>query len=125
MGELAGKRGLGDEELAKDLPALGIVQPVLVHDLDRDVAPRELVVAQVDLARRTVAELADHLVFADAVRVGRIHRDGRIELGDGGHALGLGSGELGAVRDGRDPIAGEVRHTGLRHEVQAGTPRLA
>jgi hypothetical protein len=67
VGELAGERGLGDEQLAEDLPALRVVEPLLVDDLHRDVAARELVVAQVDLARRAVAELADDLVLADPV----------------------------------------------------------
>src|SRR5262249_14153437 len=63
VGELAGERRFGDEDLPEDLAALRVVEALLVDDLHGDVPASELVVAEIDLARRPVAELAEDLVL--------------------------------------------------------------
>ncbi len=65
--QLAGERGLGDEQLAVQLAAVGVLERLGQHHLDRDVAAVERVVAQVDDAGRASPELAQHRVLADAL----------------------------------------------------------
>ena len=50
--QLAGERGLGDEQLAVELAALRVVEQRRGDQLDRDVALGERVVAEVDLGGR-------------------------------------------------------------------------
>src|SRR5258705_11226755 len=73
MLQLSGERGLRQEELAVHPAALGIVEGLGERDLDRDVAPAEGVVAEIDLGGRAFAELAQHRVLADLLEHAAVH----------------------------------------------------
>jgi hypothetical protein len=82
---------LRQEHLARDLGARRIVVCRYAVRLDRDVAPVERVVRQVDRAGRPAPDLADHVVLADALA------DARIAFGgphDGRHGCGSDGGLL-------------------------------
>ena len=65
--QLAGERGLGDEQLFEQLAARGVAENLLEHQLYRHVAAVERIVAQEHFAGRAFAELAHHAVFADVL----------------------------------------------------------
>jgi hypothetical protein len=67
--QLAGERGLGDEELAVELAALRVVEELGRDDLDGDVALGEGVVAEVDLGGRAGAEVALDRILPDLLQL--------------------------------------------------------
>jgi hypothetical protein len=70
--QLAGERGLGDEELAVELAALRVVEQVRRYQLDRDVPLGEGVVAEVDLGGRAGAEVALDRILPDLLQLERL-----------------------------------------------------
>ena len=77
--QAADERRLGGKEALVVAPVLGIGERAGADALDRHIALQEVVPAEKDLARRTLAEAAQHAVLADARR-----QFGQRGKGDGG-----------------------------------------
>ena len=80
VGELAGKRRFGDERLV--LHALLLAVGVLVEQkhLDGDIALGERVAREIDLARRTGADLAQQRILADVLLELELHARARAAI---------------------------------------------
>src|ERR1700752_846915 len=76
--QLAGERGLGEEQLLVALAAIGVMELLRERHLDRDVARIEGVVAQVDLGSAALAELAQHRILPDLRQHRPRHFDSRL-----------------------------------------------
>ena len=122
MLEPAHQRRLGGEEALGEAPFQAVADGGRAHALDRDVAVEEVVVAEVDLAGRAFAQLAEHAVFAD---LGGQRR--RVE-GHGGACGGGGDGHRGRRAAGNrsshhsTPDAASLAEQG--HEFTPIAPRV-
>src|SRR5205814_8454480 len=112
MMRLAGEGGVGEEKLAVGVAALGIVEGLGGHDLDRHLARVERATAQVDLGGRALAELAQNGILADLPeRLPAGHCARRLRARASAWRTAVGAVPPGWLRESSEPCSESTRFT--------------